>query len=108
MSVYEPNSRHLREALIFSFNMKKSAAEAHRMLGVTTDMLKVGRNTLRMVGVYYTGGRRVSVIDYVLTDEETREEIEVKEEGVPEYLRKDWEHVWESCRVWRIGEVGGW
>ena len=32
MSVYEPNSRHLREVLIFCFNMKKSAAEAHRML----------------------------------------------------------------------------
>jgi len=31
MSVYEPNSR-LREVLIFYFNMKKSAAQAHRML----------------------------------------------------------------------------
>ena len=30
MSVYEPNSRHLREVLIFCFNMKKSAAEAHQ------------------------------------------------------------------------------
>ncbi|EGI67986.1 Mariner Mos1 transposase [Acromyrmex echinatior] len=30
MSVYEPNSCHLREVLIFCFNMKKSAA--HRML----------------------------------------------------------------------------
>ncbi|KAG5323721.1 MOS1T transposase, partial [Pseudoatta argentina] len=29
---YEPNSRHLREILIFCFNMKKSTAEAHRML----------------------------------------------------------------------------
>jgi len=35
MSVYEPNSRHLREILIFCFNMKKSAAEAHRMLSNT-------------------------------------------------------------------------
>ena len=32
MSVYEPNSRHLRGVLIFCFNMKKSAAEAHRNL----------------------------------------------------------------------------
>ena len=32
MSVYEPNSRHLREVLIFCFNMKKAAAETHRML----------------------------------------------------------------------------
>ncbi|KAG5322599.1 MOS1T transposase, partial [Pseudoatta argentina] len=35
MSVYVPNSRHLREVLIFCFNMKKSAAEAHRMLSNT-------------------------------------------------------------------------
>ncbi|GFS95201.1 mariner Mos1 transposase [Trichonephila clavipes] len=35
MSAYEPNSRHLREVLIFCFNMKKSAAEAHRMLSNT-------------------------------------------------------------------------
>ena len=34
MSVYELNS-HLREVLIFCFNMKKSAAEAHRMLSNT-------------------------------------------------------------------------
>ncbi|GFS65713.1 uncharacterized protein TNCV_3853591 [Trichonephila clavipes] len=31
MFAYEPNSRHLQEVLIFCFNMKKSAAEAHRM-----------------------------------------------------------------------------
>ncbi|KYM79020.1 hypothetical protein ALC53_10574 [Atta colombica] len=37
MSVYEPNSRHLREVLIFCFNMKKSTAEAHRMLSNTYD-----------------------------------------------------------------------
>ena len=35
MSVYESNSRHLREVLIFCFNMKKSVAEAHRMLSNT-------------------------------------------------------------------------
>jgi len=38
MSVYEPNSHHLRDhlrVLIFCFNMKKSAAEAHRMLSNT-------------------------------------------------------------------------
>ena len=35
MSVYEPNSHHLREVLIFCFNMKKSTAETHRMLSNT-------------------------------------------------------------------------
>lgn len=32
MSIYEPNPHHLREVLIYFFNIKKSAAEAHRML----------------------------------------------------------------------------
>ncbi|EGI62711.1 Mariner Mos1 transposase, partial [Acromyrmex echinatior] len=29
---FEPNKRHLRELLIYFFNLKKSAAEAHRLL----------------------------------------------------------------------------
>lgn len=41
MSTFVPNSRHLREVLIFCFNMKKSAAEAHRMITQT-----YGENTL--------------------------------------------------------------
>ena len=32
MSVLEPNFRNLREILIFCFHLKKTAAEAHRML----------------------------------------------------------------------------
>ena len=35
MSVFEPNSRHLREVLIFCFHLKKTAADAHRMLAGT-------------------------------------------------------------------------
>ncbi|GFV62775.1 mariner Mos1 transposase [Trichonephila clavipes] len=35
MSAYEPNSRYFREVFIFCFNMRKSAAEAHRMLSNT-------------------------------------------------------------------------
>ncbi|GFS51118.1 mariner Mos1 transposase [Trichonephila clavipes] len=43
MPAYEPNSRHLREVLIFCFNMKKSAAEAHQMLSHTYDQHGGGR-----------------------------------------------------------------
>ncbi|GBP34769.1 Mariner Mos1 transposase [Eumeta japonica] len=43
INAYERNSRHLREALIFCFNMKKSAAEAHRMLSNTYDQHGGGR-----------------------------------------------------------------
>ena len=32
MSSFEPNKRHLRELLIYFFNLKKSAAEEHRLL----------------------------------------------------------------------------
>ena len=32
MSSFEPNKRHLRELLIYFFNLKKSAAETHRLL----------------------------------------------------------------------------
>ena len=45
MSVYEPNSRHLREVLIFCFNMKKSTAEAHRMLSNTYGEAAISERT---------------------------------------------------------------
>lgn len=32
MSKFEPSKRHLREILVYFFNLKKSAAEAHRLL----------------------------------------------------------------------------
>jgi len=32
MSSFEPNKCHLRELLIYFFNLKKSAAQAHRLL----------------------------------------------------------------------------
>jgi len=32
MLSFESNKRHLRELLIYFFNLKKSAAEAHRLL----------------------------------------------------------------------------
>ena len=34
-SVFESNSRHVREVLIFCFKLKKTAAEVHRMLSST-------------------------------------------------------------------------
>ena len=46
MSVYKPNSRHL-QVLIFYFNMKKSAAEAHRMLSNTYGEAAISERTCR-------------------------------------------------------------
>ena len=45
MSIYEPNSRHLREVLIFCFNMKKSVAETYRMLSNTYDEAAISERT---------------------------------------------------------------
>ncbi|GFU36523.1 mariner Mos1 transposase [Trichonephila clavipes] len=47
MSAYEPNSRHLREVLIFCFNMKKSVAEAHRKLSNTYGEAAISERTYR-------------------------------------------------------------
>ncbi|GFY18840.1 mariner Mos1 transposase [Trichonephila clavipes] len=47
MSAYEPNSRQLREVLIFCFNMKKSAAETRRMLSNTYGETTISERTCR-------------------------------------------------------------
>ncbi|GFV28990.1 mariner Mos1 transposase [Trichonephila clavipes] len=47
MSAYEPNSRHLREVLIFCFNMKRYVAEAHRMLSNTYGEVAISERTCR-------------------------------------------------------------
>ena len=47
MSVYELNSRQLREVLIFCFNMKNSAAEAHRILSNTYGEAAISERTCR-------------------------------------------------------------
>ena len=47
MSVYEPDSRHLREVLIFCFNMKKSVAEAPRMLSNIYGEAAISERTCR-------------------------------------------------------------
>ena len=47
MSVFEPNSRHWREVLIFCFHLKKTAAEAHRMLSSTYDEAALSERTCR-------------------------------------------------------------
>ncbi|GJQ75816.1 hypothetical protein Trydic_g17885 [Trypoxylus dichotomus] len=45
MSCYEPNYRHLQEVLIFCFNMKKSEAEAHRILSNTYGEIATSEGT---------------------------------------------------------------
>ena len=47
MSVFELNSRDLREVLIFYFHSSKTAAEAHRMLSSTYDEAALSKRTCR-------------------------------------------------------------
>ena len=47
MSVFEPDSRNLREVLIFCFHLKKTAAEAHRMLSSTYSEAALSERTCR-------------------------------------------------------------
>ena len=47
MSVFEPNSRHFREVLIFCFHLKKTAAEARRMLSSTYSEDALSERTCR-------------------------------------------------------------
>ena len=47
MSVFEPNSRHLRGVFISYFNLKKTAAEAHRMLSSTYNEVVLSEKTCR-------------------------------------------------------------
>ena len=74
MSAYEPNFRHFREVLIFCFNMKKSAAEAHQMFSTVRPLLvkeraESGFNASRTViltsktGMAVEGFRRSRIVD---------------------------------------------
>ena len=47
MSSFEPNERHLRELLIYFFNLKKSAAEAHRLLVETYGEVTLSKRSWR-------------------------------------------------------------
>ena len=47
MSKFEPNKRHLRELLIYFFNLKKSAAEAHRLLVEAYNKAALSERTCR-------------------------------------------------------------
>ena len=47
MSSFDPSKRHLRELLIYFFNLKKSAAEAHRLLVETYGKAALSDRTCR-------------------------------------------------------------
>ena len=97
MSVYEPNSRHLREVLIFCFNMK-SAAEAHRMLSNTYDEVTINERTCREWFQHFKNGdfdvedRRRGGRKKVFDDAELEALLESKTRVK---IKKNWHDHWE-------------
>ena len=97
MSIYEPNSRHLREVLIFCFNMKKSAAEAHRMLLNTYGEATISERTCREWFQRFKNG------DFDVEDRHSMEERRfLKMQNWRHYLsktrvkiKKNWHDHWE-------------
>ena len=59
MSGFEPNKCHLRKLLIYFFNLKKSAAEAHRLF-----IESYGEFNYEFIGKFY------KIIDYVFDYQE--------------------------------------
>ena len=47
MTIFKPNKRHLRELLIYFFNLKKSAAEAIRLLVETYGEASLSERSFR-------------------------------------------------------------
>ena len=96
MSVYEPNSRHLRKVLIFCFNMKKSVAEAHRMLSNIYGEAAISERTCREWFQRFKNG------DFDVEDGIAVEERFSKMQNWRHYLskthikiKKNWHDHWE-------------
>lgn len=101
MSVYVPNSRHLREVLLFCYNSKKNAAEAHRMLSETYGDAAVSERTCREwfqrfkngdfdVEDKHGGGREKTFKDEqleTLLDEELAETLGVSQQAISKRLK---------------------
>lgn len=69
MSKFEPSKRHLREILVYFFNLKKSAAEAHQLLveaygeGALSEInSKTEYSRKKTYAVYLVGSARCSVL----------------------------------------------
>ena len=56
MSVFDPNSCHLREVLIFCFRLKKTVAETHQMLSSTYGDSLLSERTCREWFQRFTSG----------------------------------------------------
>ena len=80
MSSFEPNKRHLREVLIYFFNLKKSAAEAHRLLAEKYGKAALSERSCREWLQNFKNG------EFDIQDKERNERTKVYEDAKLELL----------------------
>ena len=80
MSSFEPNKCHLWELLIYFFNLKKSAAEAHRLLVKAFDEAALSKRSCREWFQKFKNG------EFDIKDKERSERPKVYEDAELEAL----------------------
>ena len=88
MSSFNPNKHHLRELLIYFFNLKKSAAEAHRLLIEAYGDAALGERSCREWFQKFKNGEFV-------------EDKERRKEGQKCTKARNWKHYWMKIRAKR-------
>ncbi|GBP90764.1 Mariner Mos1 transposase [Eumeta japonica] len=84
MSKFEPNKRHLQELLIYIFNFKKSAVEAHRLLVGTYNEADLSERTCREWFQKFENG------DFDVEDKDSSGRPKIYEDAeLEELLKKD-------------------
>ena len=85
MSSFESNKRHLRELLMYFFNLKKSAAETHRLLVKEYDDAALSERSCREWFQKFNG----------------EFDIEDKERSGRPKVYAEWKHYWMKIRAKR-------
>ena len=88
MSSFEPNKRYLWELLIYFFNLKKSAAEAHRLLVETYSEAALSERSCREWFQKFKNG------EFNIEDRE-------RSGGRKCTKTRDWKHYWIKIRAKR-------
>ncbi|EGI62942.1 Mariner Mos1 transposase [Acromyrmex echinatior] len=88
MPSFELNKRHLRELLIYFFNLKKSAAEAHRLLVEAYDKAALSERSCREWFQKFKNG------EFDVEDKERSGRLKVYEDAELEALLNE-----DSCQT---------
>jgi len=89
MSSFEPNKHHLRELLIYFFNLKKSPAEAHRLLVEAYGDAALSERRCREWFQKFKNGERLT------------SKTKTVAEGRKYTKTRNWKHYWMKIRTKR-------